>query len=567
MNESLDRRCFVQQASAALALPALPRTAQTNKTAGLSAEFTARVPQFLEWANVPGLSAAIVNDGKLAWARSFGLKRAGANNPMDDNTLIAAGSLSKPVFAYGVLKLREEKLLDLDRPLVNYLNASDLPDDPRTKLIDRAMVTQGLLSPEQLQRIHEVGALLDTVRPTMAIVDQQATLSGQTAVEADREARARLKAKKKEQATERKRLRAEAIADRKANDIVFLGRGVSGRLADRTSDFDRLAEMGLPVLSTPAELAAALRISVPKLRWLAFHNEAATRMHYVQFQVSKRSGGTRTLSAPHRALDEAQFWVLHEIVKKLPVEGPAHGFVPGRSILSNAQGHCRRAIVVNMDLEGFFPSIGFPRVRGVFQRAGYSPAVATILALLCTECPRKTVVYQGKTYHVATGPRGLPQGARTSPGLSNQVARRLDRRLQGLATKLDLTYTRYADDLTFSGDEGLEGRVGYLMARVRHIAKLEGFLVNEKKSRVLRRNQAQTVTGLVVNDRPGVARAEVRRLRAILHRARKEGIDAQNREGRANYLAWLKGKIAFVEMARPETGAKLRAELAAVLGG
>ncbi|HNG34825.1 MAG TPA: serine hydrolase domain-containing protein, partial [Blastocatellia bacterium] len=135
MNESLDRRCFVQQASAALALPALPRTAQTNKTAGLSAEFTARVPQFLEWANVPGLSAAIVNDGKLAWARSFGLKRAGANNPMDDNTLIAAGSLSKPVFAYGVLKLREEKLLDLDRPLVNYLNASDLPDDPRTKLI------------------------------------------------------------------------------------------------------------------------------------------------------------------------------------------------------------------------------------------------------------------------------------------------------------------------------------------------------------------------------------------------------------------------------------------------
>ena len=101
--------------------------------------------------------------------------------------------------------------------------------------------------------------------------------------------------------------------------------------------------------------------------------------------------------------------------------------------------------------------------------------------------------------------RGLPQGACTSPGLSNQVARRLDRRLSGLAAKFGIAYTRYADDLTFSGDAELESRVGYLMARVRHIAQDEGFAVNEAKSRVLRRNTAQVVTGLVVNDRPGVA--------------------------------------------------------------
>ena len=88
---------------------------------------------------------------------------------------------------------------------------------------------------------------------------------------------------------------------------------------------------------------------------------------------------------------------------------------------------------MNLDLEGFFPSIGFPRVRKVFAGLGYSPAVATILALLCTECPRRAVVYDGVRYHVAIGPRGLPQGACTSPGLSNQVARRLDRRLGGLA--------------------------------------------------------------------------------------------------------------------------------------
>lgn len=438
-------------------------------------------------------------------------------------------------------------------------------DDPRTNLIDRAMVTHGLISPEELQEIHDVGARMDHVRPSLAAVEHQAALTGDAAVAADREARALLKAKKKAEAAERKRKHAEAVAHRRATDIIFLGRGVSARLNDRQSQVETLEQAGLPLLSTPSDLAAALDLPISKLRWLAYHNEAATRTHYIQFTVPKKSGGQRTLSTPHRTLAEAQRWIFREIIAKLPVEPAAHGFVTGRSIVSNAEAHCQRAIVVNMDLEAFFPSIGFPRVRQVFQRLGYSPAVATILALLTTEAPRRTVAYDGTTYHVATGPRGLPQGACTSPGLSNQVAIRLDRRLNGLAQKLNLTYTRYADDLTFSGDGALEGRVGYLMARVRHIAGEEGFAVNDAKSRVLRQGSAQTVTGLVVNDRPGVRRAEVRRLRAILHRAKSEGLASQNRAGRPNFLAWLQGKIAFVAMARPETGAALKAELEALL--
>lgn len=438
-------------------------------------------------------------------------------------------------------------------------------DDPRTRLIDRAMVTQGVLTPEQLAEIHDVGALMDRIRPTVDAVELKAAVEGEAAVEADREARARLKALRKAEAAERRRLRAEEVARRRATDIVFLGRGVSAGLGDRRSRLDALAGNGLPTLSTPAELAEALGISVPRLRWLAFHTEVATRTHYVQFSVPKKSGGTRTLSAPHRSLAEVQRWVLREVVAKLAAEAPAHGFVAGRSIVSNAAPHCRKAVVVNLDLEAFFPSIGFPRVKRVFERAGYSPSVATVLALLCTECPRRSVVYDGATYHVATGPRGLPQGACTSPGLSNQVARRLDRRLGGLAAKLGLTYTRYADDITFSGDDALEGRVGYLLARVRHIAADEGFAVNESKTRVLRPGTAQTVTGLVVNDRPGVRRGEVRKLRAILHRARTEGIGRQNRSNRPDYPEWLRGKIAFVEMVRPEVGAKLREELAALL--
>jgi retron-type reverse transcriptase len=321
------------------------------------------------------------------------------------------------------------------------------------------------------------------------------------------------------------------------------------------------------VLSTPAELAETLGLSIPRLRWLAFHTEVAGRAHYIQFKIPKKSGGTRTLCAPHRSLSEAQRWILDNILSRLPAESAAHGFLPSRSIVTNAQPHAGRAVVINLDLEAFFPSIGFARVRSVFEKLGYSPAVATILALLCTECPRREVVFAGTRYFVATGPRGLPQGACTSPALSNQVARRLDRRLTGLATKFEATYTRYADDLTFSGNANLNAKTGYVLARVRHIAQDEGFLVNESKTRVQRRNRTQMVTGLVVNDRPGVLRAEVRRIRAILHHARSEGLEGQNRDQHPNFIAWLEGKISYVAMVRPEVGQKLKAELERLRSG
>jgi retron-type reverse transcriptase len=200
-------------------------------------------------------------------------------------------------------------------------------------------------------------------------------------------------------------------------------------------------------------------------------------------------------------------------------------------------------------------------VRHLFRLIGYSGAVATLLALLCTECPRRRVIYAGTPYFVATGPRGLPQGACTSPALSNQIGRKLDRRLAGLARKLGLTYTRYADDLTFSAPPGFRDRIGYLIARVRHIAADEKFTVNAKKTRVLRPESRQMVTGLVVNSAPAVPRHLVRRLRAILHRAKSEGIAAQNRIGHPNFRGWVEGMIAYIAMARPDVGNKLRAAL------
>jgi retron-type reverse transcriptase len=216
-------------------------------------------------------------------------------------------------------------------------------------------------------------------------------------------------------------------------------------------------------------------------------------------------------------------------------------------------------VVVNADLKDFFPTITFARVKGIFQSLGYSPAAATIFALLCTESPRKQITYAGKTFEAATGPRVLPQGACTSPALSNLAARRLDARLHGIAAKLGWTYTRYADDLTFSADGEAAEKVGYVLARIRHIAEDEGFAVNEKKTRVQRPNSAQSVTGLVVNRRVGVPRDVVRRLRAILHRAKTQGLAAQNRENRPHFAAWLRGMIAYVNMVNPDQGQKLRA--------
>ncbi len=439
-----------------------------------------------------------------------------------------------------------------------------LATDPRTQLIDRALVTNGLISSEELSEIHRVGEEYEKVKPTESNMAAAAGLAGDAAVRAYRAEKERRKAQKKADSAARKKARIEVVKNRRATDIIFLGRGVSGKLHLRLSDEAKLAEHGLPVMHTPADVANLLRLSITQLRWLAFHSDVATRTHYVKFQIPKKSGGMRTLAAPHKKLKAVQHSILSNIVSLLPVTDAAHGFAVGRGIVSNANLHVNKTVVVNLDLENFFPTIVFPRVRAVFERYGYSGSVATILALLCTECPRAAVTYAGVKYEAATGPRGLPQGAPTSPALSNQVARKLDKRLLGVAAKLGLTYTRYADDLTFSGGDELTSKTGWLLAKVRHIAQEEGFAVNEKKTRVMRRSMAQTVTGVVVNDKPSVSRDELRRLRAILHRAKTEGLEAQNREGRPNFRDWLVGKIAFVSMVRSDVGAKLKAALDAL---
>jgi len=234
--------------------------------------------------------------------------------------------------------------------------------------------------------------------------------------------------------------------------------------------------------------------------------------------------------------------------------------VAERSTVTNARAHVGRDIVVNLDLENFFPSITFPRVRGLFESFGYSPAAATLLALIVTESPRVKVLHDGTPFWVAAGDRALPQGACTSPVISNLVTRKLDRRLAGAVAKLGWTYTRYADDLTFS-TKGAKDKMSLVMSRVRAIIRDEGFVINEDKGRVQRAARRQQVTGIVVNDKLGVAREDIRRLRAILHGAKTTGLAAQNRDNRPDFEAWLRGKIAYVAMIDPGKGARLLSSL------
>jgi retron-type reverse transcriptase len=439
--------------------------------------------------------------------------------------------------------------------------------DERTALIDRGLILRGLLSESQISEIHRVGDLWLRHSEASRLAATVAAKTAEDAIVQMREERIRRKEQKIRESMERKKLYREGVERRRREDIVFLGRGVSQQLAERKSDLSKLRTLGLPTLSTPKDVANALGITIGQLRWLSFHSDAAEKVHYVSFTIAKRSGGTRRLSAPHKKLAQVQQWILRNVLDRLKTEAPAHGFIKGHSTVSNALPHVRRDVVINLDLENFFPTISFNRVRGVFASLGYSPAVSTIFALLCTEAPRETVTYDKKPYHVALGPRVLPQGACTSPGLSNQIARRLDRRLLGLGSKMGWTYTRYADDLTLSADSGKRGELPVLISKVREIIEDEGFKVNANKGRVQRKSSRQTVTGVVVNDRPAVARDEVRRLRAILHQAMFTGLEAQNRDKLPHFERWIEGKIAYVSMVDRSKGDQLRSALASVRTG
>ena len=342
----------------------------------------------------------------------------------------------------------------------------------------------------------------------------------------------------------------------KATHLVHLGVDIHWNDVVGVDFFDpyerrqRLEDNALPELETVDQLIERLReavpdLDIPALRWFCYHRDVAHTLHYRPFVIPKRSGGVRHIWAPMPKLKAIQKWVLHNVAERLPKHGAGHGFIVGRSILTNAQAHTGSQVVVGMDLKDFFPTLTLPRVKGIFRSAGYLEGISTLLALLCTEAPRFPSHLDGKTVYVATGTRCLPQGSPASPALTNAACLRLDRRLAGYATKFGWRYTRYADDLTFSYPTSGDGtpRVDRLIKVAQDIIKAEGFTVHPDKTHVMGPGDRQEVTGLIVNGDgpPRVPREFRRMLRAAVNNLQQgkpfhEDEDVQTLTGYASFL-------------------------------
>lgn len=426
-----------------------------------------------------------------------------------------------------------------------------LPDEPPEVKAERARIEAEL---SKLRAQHA------------AVKDPQKAL----AVERKRrwEESKKRRAERKQAREAERRARAEAWANEAQGRVTFLGEGVSAGLdAEDALECDelKLQRLGLPTLRTGADLALAMGLDLPTLKWLTYHRRGAALVHYHRYGVPKKTGGVRPISAPKPKLAAAQEWVLRSLLDRVAAQPEAHGFLAGRSVVTNATPHVGRQVVVNLDVKDFFPTFTFRRVKGLFTKGlGYGEHVATILALLCTEPPRVETVLDGERVWVALGDRHLPQGACTSPAITNLICTRLDRRLAGLARYYGYRYTRYADDLTFSGDD--QETVRDLLGAVRRVVGAEGLRVNEDKTRVMRPGRRQEVTGVTVNQKLSVARDEVRRLKATLHNCATKGLESQNRTGHPDFAAHLRGRVAWVSMVDPARGAKLQALLERALG-
>ncbi|MBS0205189.1 MAG: RNA-directed DNA polymerase [Planctomycetes bacterium] len=342
----------------------------------------------------------------------------------------------------------------------------------------------------------------------------------------------------------------------------------TGRYLDFSRDGDdaRLRDRGLPVFHTPEELAEWLGLTLNKLAWLVhrFSNgrpDSVDHAHYHFTWRKKRSGGVRLIESPKQTLKEAQVKILREILDRVPTHPAAHGFVAGRSVLTNAKSHVGQGIVVKFDLTNFYTTVSYSRVVAIFRTLGYAREAAIWLGLLTTNAvPGNMPFDRQKLYSILPyWRRHLPQGAPTSPALANLSAYHLDARLTGMARAFGADYTRYADDLTISGPETLSYALRTLIPLVEQIIRRERFQSNRSKRQVLRAHQRQVIAGVVVNVKPNVSRANLDRLKATLTNCVRMGPSTQNRDQVEDFQAHLRGRIAHVLQLNPARGEQLLA--------
>jgi RNA-directed DNA polymerase len=330
----------------------------------------------------------------------------------------------------------------------------------------------------------------------------------------------------------------------------------------------------VPAIASVGALADWLQINLSELEWFADlkglgYKKNCPRLRHYHYQVLvKRSGDVRLIEAPKQRLKELQRQILTRILDPIPPHPAVHGFRKGRSIKTFISPHVSQRVVLRMDLRDFFPSFAAARIQTFFRTVGYPEAVADLLGGLCTNAAPRDVwgkpafdidPLKLQEARVLYSRPHLPQGAPTSPALANLCAFRVDCRLAGLAQSVDAEYTRYADDLAFSGGEAFEKRAERFSTHVAAILLEEGFAVHHRKTRIMRQGVRQHLAGLIANQHVNVMRTDFDRLKATLTNCVRLGPDSQNRDAHPAFRAHLEGRVGFVEMINPAKGKRLRA--------
>jgi len=256
----------------------------------------------------------------------------------------------------------------------------------------------------------------------------------------------------------------------------------------------KLNMLGLPVIQSIDDFSVVTHISKYTIYQLSHHSDK----YYKTFEIPKKSGGKRIICQPSKKLKGLQSWILVNILNKIQVSPSCKGFRKGSSTLDNALPHIGANTILNLDLKDFFPTVSTKQVYNVFKTIGYNKLIATVFTNICT--------YKDM----------LPQGSPCSPMLANLTAWNLDLRIQGYVGKRGISYTRYADDLSFSGLN--PSKVVKIIPMIKAIINDENFEVNHKKTRIASSARAKIVTGLIVNeDSVGIGKQKYKDLRAKIH--------------------------------------------------
>lgn len=335
-------------------------------------------------------------------------------------------------------------------------------------------------------------------------------------------------------------------------NFVHLGKTVSGWLNNKDTDEDTLNKLKLPILRNAQDLEKFISTPIAQIKWLAYQRKVSRVNHYIEFKIAKKSGGFRIISKPKTDLMKIQQKIKTEILDKIPLPDHIFGFKKSYSIFDNANYHLKSRYILNLDIDNFFSNVTFYQVRSEFHKLGFSGEISTVLALLCTNSDSKQVIIDDKKYYHYSNIRKLPQGAPTSPYLSNLVGINFDKEILKRIEKLDFKYSRYADDITLS-TKSKKPKFRGIFNIIRRTLAYYNFRINENKTLIRGNHERQEITGLIINSGKSLIPRKWRReLRAAVHNYEKLPNEEKEKE-KSRILA----SIAYLQNSHPKEAKKL----------